>query len=450
MTVPFAHSRASDSQADSVSAAARVEVVRSVLDTEYDSNGGLTPEIRPNRIATSATGVSATQFRLECASCHNRNSSRPTACPIMTGRALVAWGSADNITTFSGTPYHLLNAGRRAGFLQYGVQLDWPRWWRAGRLAWNGLSPFRLEGPGGFMLRTQSLEALWRRRRPLQSTSEWLSTTPLLPPHSSTTQPVSYYIDITLKQGIEEYGYRAGHRTRRAALTREKEAYEAAGRVVCLSHWCAASVIRDYGIDPAKVLVIHPGANLDDANVPPQTKWDGNLSPLRLGFVGVNAERKGLSELLAVATLLAARGRRVEVIVIGPDPSVLPRHEALRPLGFISKSNDVHRFVETLQTFHFGCLLSKVDASPISITESLRLGIPVIASDVGGIPELVPADAGIVVPLEGAAQRIADELDRIIAEPERYLALRSAAAEAAEHFTWRRAVREFQAVFGEA
>lgn len=367
----------------------------------------------------------------------------------MSRRALVATGSVESVATFSGTPYHFLLAGRRAGFLHHGVELQWPPGWRARRLLWNAASPLRLEGPGGFLVHTQSIEALWRTRGPSQDIEEWLSFFPLLPPRSCIHEPVSYYLDATLQQNFQEYGYRVGHRTRRDALAREREAYEAAERIVCFSRWCADSLVRDYGIAPADLRVIGPGANLDETLVPAPAEWDGNLSPLRLGFIGVDWKRKGLPELLDTATLLAARGRAVEVVVIGPDPAALPRHASLRPLGFVSKASDALRFIEILRMFHFGCLLSRIDASPISLTECLRLGVPVIGTDVGGIRELVPEGAGIVVPPKGAAGHLADELDLTIANPERYAALRSAAAQSAPYFSWDRAVAEFEAAFKE-
>jgi Glycosyl transferases group 1 len=139
-------------------------------------------------------------------------------------------------------------------------------------------------------------------------------------------------------------------------------------------------VKASYGISPEKVRVILPGANIDDASVPAPAGWDSTLAPLRLGFIGIDWERKGGPVLLDAATRLERMGHSVEVVVIGPDASELPKHPALRPMGFINKARDLPRFVEVVRSFHFGCLLSHAEALGISTLECLRLGVPVIAT----------------------------------------------------------------------
>ena len=96
-------------------------------------------------------------------------------------------------------------------------------------------------------------------------------------------------------------------------------------------------------------------------------------------------------------------GHSVEVVVIGPAASELPKHPALRPMGFIHKARDLPRFVEVVRSFHFGCLLSHAEALGISTLECLRLGVPVIGTAVGGIVDAVPKDAGLLVPAGGRA-----------------------------------------------
>jgi glycosyltransferase involved in cell wall biosynthesis len=278
--------------------------------------------------------------------------------------------------------------------------------------------------------------------------SEWLSVFPLLPPRSRVNEPISYYIDATLQQNFDEYAYRIGHRTRRDALAREQEAYDEAGHIVCFTEWCARSVTDLYGISRERVRVILPGANLEDDLVPPPAQWDGTFRPLRLAFIGLDWRRKGLPELLDSATILARRGHAVEVLAIGPHASQLPSHPALRPLGFLDKRRDLAQFVNIVRTCHFGCLLSRVDASPIALLECLRLGIPVIGTDVGGIHELIPAGAGLVVSRERSGEHLADVLDAVLSAPDRYAAFRRAAAQAAPHLTWDRAARELAAVLG--
>jgi len=73
--------------------------------------------------------------------------------------------------------------------------------------------------------------------------------------------------------------------------------------------------------------------------------------------------------------------------------------------------------------------------SPLSMLEALAWGVPVVATRTGGVPELLPEAAGVLVP-PGDAQALADALaaaagGRILAEPLAPLPIRTAANEAA-------------------
>jgi hypothetical protein len=278
-------------------------------------------------------------------------------------RALVAYGDANRGEIFSGIPYFFLQAGRRIGLFQAGVTLR-PERFRRRRLLWNAVRPLTLDRPRGFMYSREHLLALWADRRAPSGIREYVSHIQSLPPREVVREPASYYIDATMHQYFEEYGRQLGRRIKSEALAREKEAYLSARFVVCMSRWCADDVKAFYGVSPERVRVILPGANIEEASVPAPTAWDGNLSPLRLGFIGIDWERKGGPVLLDVATRLQSMGHSVEVIVIGHDASKLPPHPALRAMGFIDKSRDLPRFVEVVRSFHFGCLLSNAEALP--------------------------------------------------------------------------------------
>jgi glycosyltransferase involved in cell wall biosynthesis len=290
------------------------------------------------------------------------------------------------------------------------------------------------------------LRDLWADRDAPSGISEYVSFYQPLPPIDVVREPVSYYIDATLHQYFGDYRRRLGRRIRAEALAREQVAYHESRFVVCMSQWCADDVTSFYGITPEKVRVILPGANINEASVPVARAWDGELSPLRLGLIGLDWERKGGHVLLDVATKLRSMGHSVEVVVIGPKASALPSHPALRAMGFIDKARDHSRFVELVRSFHFGCLLSSAEASGFSTLECLRLGVPVIVRDVGGLRENVPENAGVVLAADRTGDRLTEELAAMLLAPERYARMREAAASAANYYTWDRVVREFLAL----
>ena len=360
-------------------------------------------------------------------------------------RALVAFDDVNRVSTWGGIPYFFLQSGRRTGLLQAGVGIH-PERFRYRRLLWNAVRALTLDRPRGFQYSRKYLHDVWADRDAPSGITEYVSHSQPLPPIDVVREPVSYYIDATLHQYFEDYRRSLGRRIRAEALAYEKDAYHAARFVVCMSRWCADHVETFYGISPEKVRVILPGANIDEASVPVATEWDGNLSPLRLGLIGIEWERKGGRILLDVATRLRRMGHPVEVVVIGPEASTLPSHPALRALGFIDKVREQSRFVEAVRSFHFGCLLSSAEALGFSMLECSRLGVPVLVRDVGGIPETVPENAGLVLPAEQTADRLTEELAAVLSAPERYAAMREAAASVADYYRWDRATGEFLAL----
>ena len=357
----------------------------------------------------------------------------------MTHRCLVANGDPRKLATFSNIPHFFLKAGMKNGLLHSGVVLR-PEELRTRRFLWNALRPLTLDRPGGWTYSQRYARTVWPRREVDGEVEEYISHYQLLPPRDAVREPITYYIDATMRQWFDEYGYRIGRRVRADALAREREAYLSARYVVGMSDWCAEDVISSYGVPREQVRTILPAANIDEESLPPAEEWNGELSPLRLGLVGIDWERKGGPLLLEAASILGRMGHDVEVVVVGPDPSRVPAHPALRALGYVNKGRDVRRFVEIVRSFHFGCLLSRVEASGFSTLEYLRLGIPIITTAVGGIVD--PKDAGLRFPLAADGEQIAEALLEVLADPDRYATMRKAAARDGVEFRWDRTAKE--------
>jgi len=143
---------------------------------------------------------------------------------------------------------------------------------------------------------------------------------------------------------------------------------------------------------------------------------------VRAVFLGQIVERKGLHvlveaiarmetpcELLAVGGDWSAAGYAAHVRDLVREAEVVPH------VHFENHRQDVGAILATADIF---VLPSLSDARPRSIIEAMSLGIPVVASDVGGIPSLVLHEqSGLLVPAEDAGA-LAAALGRLIQSPQ--------------------------------
>jgi glycosyltransferase involved in cell wall biosynthesis len=374
-------------------------------------------------------------------------------------RFLLCCGDANDPTTWSNIPFFLLKAGKKSGLMDGGLALH-PERLRGRRSFWNLVQLLRTGKAGGFQYSLRFTRQLLAQAHldPTQP-QHLLSHFPLLPPYPWPRQwRIDFYIDATIGQVFDAYGFgsRIDPVFQRRVLERERQAYEAAGVVICMGRWAADSVIADYGIDPAKVHVVPGGANLNEATLaglasPPPPPIPSHDHPLRLGFLGKDWQRKGGPFLLRLADELLARGIPTVVRCIGPEPSNLPAHPALQPLGFLSKHSDMARFVGELRSWHFGTLFSEAEAFGISNRECLRLGVPVLSHAVGGIPSTLPdSGCGQLFPAHPTAKVVADWIVARLSPYEGYLAWREALAHRGHEFTWAAVVERLMVILHSA
>lgn len=364
-------------------------------------------------------------------------------------RVVTCLGDAKDPATHSGTTYHFWRNGAASGFLDEGWSLA-PERLRWQRYFWNLQELCATGRYGGFQFSTPFNDALLDQAPNHSEAREIISFFPLFPAHSRITARLSFYIDATLAQVFRDYGYGStiSPRVARAALARERAQYANAQHIVCMSEWAARSIVDDTGVSPERVHVVPPGPNLDEQRIPPLAAR-GSLGegPLRLGFVGKDWRRKNLAFLLEVAEWLTQRGRETEVWAIGFSPERGPKHSRLRALGFIDKHRDQERFVELVRNTHFSCLFSSAEAFGISNLEALRLGVPVLARDVGGIADTLPLGLGHLFPSDVEVESVARRLLDYVTFPERYDLLRRTVAERAQEHSWATCIRRFEAIW---
>jgi glycosyltransferase involved in cell wall biosynthesis len=161
---------------------------------------------------------------------------------------------------------------------------------------------------------------------------------------------------------------------------------------------------------------------------------DPRREPPLVVSVGRLKAPKDFDTLVRALALLPAGRRRATIVGDGPDRPAL--EDAARALGvdleLAGERDDVPELLAGSTVF---VLSSRSEGMPISILEAMAAGLPVVASRVGGVPELVEDGVtGLLVP-PGDARALADALGRLDADPELRARLGAAGrARAAERF----------------
>jgi glycosyltransferase involved in cell wall biosynthesis len=210
----------------------------------------------------------------------------------------------------------------------------------------------------------------------------------------------------------EGYGHRRqGAALERAKLVLNRRALRSARAVVAFSSWAAGSVVDDYGVPEDRVQVIPSGVDVDVFGPGDGARGPG---PMRVLFVGGDFVRKGGADFLEAAARL---GPLVEIDVATAEaPAQLPAgvtvrvHTGLRPdspeLAALYRRSDVF------------CFPTLGDCSPRVVAEAMASGLPVVATEVGGIREMVvDGHSGLLVPVRSAG-RLAEALGRLAVRPE--------------------------------
>ncbi len=214
--------------------------------------------------------------------------------------------------------------------------------------------------------------------------------------------------------------------TRRKGHITERRSLSSCAAAIYSSDW-AASTARDlYGVDPAKLLVVPFGPNIECRLTPAdarRTVAAKSLEVCNLLFLGVEWERKGGPLAFAVAEELNRLGQPTRLLIAGCKPPGDSLPDWVVPLGFISKRTveGRARLVDLLLQSHFLILPSLADCTPCAFSEANAYALPVLTTDVGGIPSVVRDGVnGRTFPsLAGPAIYAQAVLD-LFADPHRY------------------------------
>jgi glycosyltransferase involved in cell wall biosynthesis len=225
-----------------------------------------------------------------------------------------------------------------------------------------------------------------------------------------------------------------------------------AEKIVAVSNEISEILKRKYGIPKSRTLVVGTG-------------YDDRIRQ-ELGEIKLRAETQRSMRIINVANMRAVKDHRtllegfkkltermngVRLSLVGDGPlrrqlEEFCTQQSIHGVEFLGQlpHRDALKHIANSDVF---ILTSVEEGMPSVIIEALALGKPVIATAVGGIPEVVKDGVnGILVPPK-SAEHIAKALERLLSDSGLRRKLGRAAAESVKDYTWSKIAEKYERIY---
>lgn len=216
----------------------------------------------------------------------------------------------------------------------------------------------------------------------------------------------------------------------------ERAASPLASRIITVSDYDRALAISLRVAPPDKMVTVHNGVE----DVPATQRANPELQPPRMIMVARFAAPKDHYNLIKALAGLTDLPWEIDLVGDGPllreTAEAVSRWQLSDRVHFCGARKDVPELLAQAQIF---VLTSRWEGLPLTVLEAMRAGLPVVASDVGGVSEAVAdGENGCLVP-RGDVQALSTTLRRLLTDPKLRAVMGSESRKRYEaHFTVKR------------
>jgi glycosyltransferase involved in cell wall biosynthesis len=220
--------------------------------------------------------------------------------------------------------------------------------------------------------------------------------------------------DLAVPLAVTEHT-EAPWRGRRAREV-SREVYRRADHVVAVSTAIRDVLVEEYGVPLGQVDVVLPATTAPVAERPVASGPRGAV----VGVVGRLVPEKGVDVFLQAAVLVLAVVPHARFLVVGEGPMRADLERRATNLGiadrvtFTGFRGDAPQIIAELDIL---AVPSRSDGSPLVVCEAMAAGIPVVASRVGGLPDLVADGRTGLLVGPGQAEELARAMVSLLLDP---------------------------------
>jgi glycosyltransferase involved in cell wall biosynthesis len=158
-------------------------------------------------------------------------------------------------------------------------------------------------------------------------------------------------------------------------------------------------------------------------------------------FVGTRHPRKGLDSLLQALELLERRGCGLKLLIATQDRQISSAGPL--PIEVVHPSGD-RELAECYRRADIYVLASRQEGFGLPPLEAMACGIPVVATDCGGISDYAQDGVNCLIVPVGDVEAMAGAIQRVLLDPGLAARLARAGRETACRFTWEAMVEKFE------
>ena len=185
-----------------------------------------------------------------------------------------------------------------------------------------------------------------------------------------------------------------------------------------------ADVMRQYGVPSEKIWIVHSGIDPERVSVEPLPRSDLPIrpdGPLLCNVAALSPTKDQKTLIRAMPAVLRVHPA-AQLVIVGEGKLRSAIDSLIAELGLetsvhlLGYRKDVPRILRASDLFVFS---SKEEGLGTSVLDAMAARVPVVATDAGGIPEMVrDGETGWLAPRESPAE-LADRISTALSEPDR-------------------------------
>ncbi len=216
---------------------------------------------------------------------------------------------------------------------------------------------------------------------------------------------------------------------------------------VALTQLAKISVMNEYGLENRSVRLVMNGINLDGYERKRSYKFEGNR--IKILHIGRFSKQKNHSGLLDAFEIIRKKHPGAELHLVGSGEleydirQKVDRLNLDKSVKFLGKQACAMQFLREADIF---VLPSLWEGAPVTLIEAMASGLPIVAADTGGIPDIIE-DRVTGLLADPVKDQIARAIEKLIGDRDMRRNLGKSAEEASKQFSSRIMAEKYQKIY---